>query len=413
MRLLFVGRRYWPAIGGVESLMRDLAKELASRHEVRVLALRTDDGPLGRLSDSLRPPRPFEPFRDGPVAVEPLRLPAWRRGLMAPLLFDVTPGLRRYAYGGVRAVTAAVYAHAVAPVIARQAKGTDLIHIWGGDLLAAAAVRAAGLLHLPAVVTPFAHRARWSDDPGSAAAYRKADRVIALQESDAALYLDLGVPRSRVVVCGACSRALRPEGGLEIRRRFGVDGPLILFLGARRPHKGLALLLEAATLVALERPEVTFAVVGPGPRVLERPGPRLVDVGAVDELERSDWLDAADLLCLPSESETFGIVVLEAWSLRTPVVVSDIPPLRELVDNAGGGVAAPRDPRSLAQVILGLLAEPERLRALGEAGNSYWRNHFTVAAVAKRLEEVYASSAAPSRHPSGASPSPVATSGSS
>ena len=391
--------------------MRDLAKELARRHEVRVLALRTDDGPLGRLSDSLRPPRPFEPFRDGPVAVEPLRLPAWRRGLMAPLLFDVTPGLRRYAYGGVRVMTAAVYAHAVAPVIARQAKRTDLIHMWGGDLLAAAAVRAAGLLHLPAVVTPFAHRARWSDDPGSAAAYRKADRVIALQESDAALYLDLGVPRSRLVVCGACSRGLRPAGGLEIRRRFGIGGPLILFLGARRPHKGLPLLLEAATLVALERPDVTFAVVGPGPRLLQKPGLKVVDVGAVDERGRSEWLDAADLLCLPSESETFGIVVLEAWSLRKPVVVSDIPPLRELVDKAGGGVAVPRDPRSLAQALSGLLADPERLHTLGEAGHSYWRNHFTVAAVARRLEEVYASPAARSPHVAGTSPFHLAKSG--
>ena len=62
MRLLFVARRYWPAVGGIETLLRHVARELGERHELTVLAHRIDDGPHGRLSDSLDPPRTFEAF---------------------------------------------------------------------------------------------------------------------------------------------------------------------------------------------------------------------------------------------------------------------------------------------------------------------------------------------------------------
>ena len=144
MKILYVARRYWPAVGGVETYLRKLATELGSRHELTVLASRIDDGAHTRLSDSLRPPKPFAPFRDGPVEVEPLVAPAHRRLLTAPLVAHVTPGLRRYAYGRSRPAAASLVARAVAPAIAREARGADVIHMWGGDLLASAAVRAGG-----------------------------------------------------------------------------------------------------------------------------------------------------------------------------------------------------------------------------------------------------------------------------
>src|SRR5207302_8949700 len=102
LRIAFVARRYWPAVGGVESNIRHLARELAHRNEVTVLAHRIDDGPSTRLTDSLWPPPRFEPFLDGRVRVRPLRIPAAARALLLPLLSQVTPGLRRYAYGQTR-----------------------------------------------------------------------------------------------------------------------------------------------------------------------------------------------------------------------------------------------------------------------------------------------------------------------
>jgi hypothetical protein len=59
MRLVFVARAYWPAIGGVEGFVGLLGRELAERHELTVLAQRIDREESNRLTDSLDPPPSF------------------------------------------------------------------------------------------------------------------------------------------------------------------------------------------------------------------------------------------------------------------------------------------------------------------------------------------------------------------
>lgn len=391
MKILFVARRYWPAVGGVESFLRDLARALGERHDVTVLAHRTDDGPTERLTDSLRPPPTFEPFFDGPARIEPLRVSLPRRASMAPLITQVVPVLRRYAYGRARVTAAKLYAQVVAPEIAKHARRADAVHMFGGDLVAAAAVRAARLVGLPSVVTPFAHANQYGVGPADVFAYRGADRIVALLQSDAAVYRRLGIPEERLNVCGVGSPGVPAGHGAEIRDLFGIDGPLVVFLGVRRAYKGFDLLLEAAPLVGAAVSDVTFAFIGPGAPIPSTPGVRVVDAGFVDERERAGWLEAADLLCLPSEAEIFPLAVLEAWSVGTPVVTSDLPTLVELVGNAGGGITAPREPRALADAIVGLLATPGRAREMGESGRAFWRGGFTVEAAAERHERLYAS----------------------
>jgi glycosyltransferase involved in cell wall biosynthesis len=390
MRILHVARRYWPAVGGIESFLRHHATALARDHEVTVLAQRIDNGPHERLSDSLRPPPSFEPFADGDVRVEPLRVPIARRALMMPLVSHVTPVLRRYAYGRSRVPAAALLARATAPVIAEHASGADVIHMWAGDLLASAAVEAGRLAGVPTVVTPFAHRDQWGYDPASVAAYRRADRVLALLHDEADLYRQLGVPAGSLRVSGVCSPGVVAGGGRALRRRHGIDGPLVLFLGARRPYKGADLLLEAAEDVAAGRPDVTFAFVGPGDELTtDRATARLIDAGVVPDDERADWLDAADLLCLPSQAEIFPSSMLEAWSVGTPALTSDIPTLRELIKRSGGGATAARERAPLAAELVELLAQPDRLAAMGDAGRRFWADGFTPEKVARWHEDVY------------------------
>jgi glycosyltransferase involved in cell wall biosynthesis len=386
MNVMFVTRRYWPAVGGIESYLRHVAFALAQRHRVVVVAERIDNAPVRRIEQSLRPPPSFRPFDDGEVRVEPLRLSPARRALMAPLAAQVAPGLRRYAHHRSRHAATALYTRAVAPVLTRLASEADLVHMWGGDMIGAAALRAARTLGIPYVTTPFAHEGHWGDDPASARTYRQADRVLALLEADAALYRRLGVDTRRIEVVGVATPGEPPGGGAELRRRRSIHGPLVLFLAARRPYKGFDLLLEAAPRVTARHPGVTFAFVGPGGPVA---GPSILDAGEVDDRERADWLEAADVLCLPSESEILPSSFLEAWSLGTPVVASDIPPLAELVAASGGGVAVPRDTAALSDALNELLADHARLAVMGEAGRSYVRRQYGRDVVAGQIERVY------------------------
>jgi glycosyltransferase involved in cell wall biosynthesis len=233
------------------------------------------------------------------------------------------------------------------------------------------------------------HEGQWGDDVVSAAAYRNATTVVAQLRSEAAVYGRLGVPADRIALCGAASAGVG-ESSLDVRTGHGIAGPLVLFLGARRPHKGVDVLLGAVPLVHAARPDTTFAFVGPGP-ALESAEPRVLDIGAVGDDGRSAWITAADLVVLPSAAESFGLVVLEAWSAGTPVVVSPIPALSELVEDSGGGVVAGRNPAAVAAAVLDLLGDPARREALGRAGHAAWLEHYTPAAVAGRFEALYES----------------------
>ena len=217
----------------------------------------------------------------------------------------------------------------------------------------------------------------------------EADAIVALLNTDADVYRRLGARAERVEVCGVCSPGFQAGGGRDLRERLGIDGPLVAFLGVRRPYKGYDVLAAAIPRVVAARPDVTFAFVGPGdPVPTDGPG-RVIDVGEADDEQRAAWLDAADLMCLPSAGEIFPVSILEAWSVRTPVLTSDIPTLSELVDRSGGGITAPREPAAVADAILALLAEPERLRALGESGHMFWKTHHTVEAVSRWHERLY------------------------
>jgi glycosyltransferase involved in cell wall biosynthesis len=165
--------------------------------------------------------------------------------------------------------------------------------------------------------------------------------------------------------------------------------PLVLFVGARVPHKGVDVIRAAALEIWKTEPDARFAFVGPG-APLDEPDRRELDIGPVTDDERGRWLERATLLALPSSTESFGLVVAEAWSVRRPVVTSDIPVLRELVDRSHGGLAVPRDHQAIATAIRGLLRDPTRAEAMGRAGFKLWRDEYRPEAVARRHLEVYA-----------------------
>ena len=283
----------------------------------------------------------------------------------------------------------ASYARAAAPTIARHAIAADVVHVWGGDFPCAAAVHAAISAKKPVVVTPFAHRGQWGDDAASARAYRRADAAVGLLQTDCELLRDLGVAADRVVECPVCSPGVERGGGAAWRQAHGVLGPLVAFLGVRREYKGVGILIDAI----------------PGPREpacrRHRRVRRTWRSGAADTCAARDRprpglggracgiLDAADVLCLPSAGEIFPVSILEAWSAKTAVLTSDIPPLAELMRRSGGGVAVPRTVDAVADGLASMLTDGTT--AFGEAGHLYWTRHATVTSVVSRHEAIYRS----------------------
>lgn len=131
--------------------------------------------------------------------------------------------------------------------------------------------------------------------------------------------------------------AARAELGLDPKR------PLILAVGRLVPIKGFELLKAAAEQLP---PEIEVAVIGEGPEAKRLSGGRLRLLGAIPQSGR--LLKAADLLVLPSRSEGFPQILLEAIRAETRIVATRVGGVPELmIDPALGEMVPPGDPQAL------------------------------------------------------------------
>jgi glycosyltransferase involved in cell wall biosynthesis len=120
----------------------------------------------------------------------------------------------------------------------------------------------------------------------------------------------------------------------------------------------------------------------------ERAGVRML--GYIDTAERRDLLAAIDTLALTSRTESFGIVYLEAWVNRKPVIAARAGAVPELVRDGETGLLVPYgNPDALARTI-GLLMDDEGLRqSLGEHGRQLSESRYTWPDVLRRVERGY------------------------
>jgi phosphatidylinositol alpha-mannosyltransferase len=162
-------------------------------------------------------------------------------------------------------------------------------------------------------------------------------------------------------------------------KRYRDGRPTVLFLGRLEFRKGFKYLLRAWPWVRAVVPDARLLVVGAYKKRHKRPfvlyarkrnigGVRFV--GPASEQDKPRFYRTADVYCAPATGfESFGIVLLEGMAAGVPVVASDIPGFRTVLDDGVQGVfVAPRDPQMLAKAIIDLLQDPERRARLGRAG---------------------------------------------
>src|SRR5262249_30081250 len=140
-----------------------------------------------------------------------------------------------------------------------------------------------------------------------------------------------------------------------------APGRRLLFVGHwRDPRKGLPVLLDAWS-----RLDAALHVVGSGPG--RHPG--VTYHGAIsDEAQLAEHYRSCDLFVAPSMGrESFGIVLLEAMACGKAIVCSDIDGYRAVVPPEGAVLVKPGDAAALATAIEELLANPQKLRQMGDA----------------------------------------------
>lgn len=232
-----------------------------------------------------------------------------------------------------------------------------------------------------------------------AAVRMASDRAIVLAEPLRHPFSDrAGINPDRVVVV---PNGLEPwpDPGCrrrELRRREGwaPDCDVILMVAVLRPGKGHADLLTALPAILARRPAARLKIVGDG-ELRPQLHALAARYGAAVELlgERSDIAElmaAADLLVLPSESEAFPTVLLEAAMAGLPAVATDVGGTSTILEHGVTGLLIPPGmPDALSAAIVKILADPGLARALGAAGRRKALTQFTVAHQAAATLAVY------------------------
>ena len=189
----------------------------------------------------------------------------------------------------------------------------------------------------------------------------------------------------------------------------GVKAPSdelrLLFVGRAEERKGLPVLL-AAFQALVEHVPSRLTIVGADPEEISRRvgDPDLMNhidvLGKVSDSILWRQLGEADLLVAPSlAGESFGMVLIEAMAAGTGVVASAIAGYSDVVTNGVDGILVPpADPQALAEELQLLAHEPERIRAMGEAGRRS-AERYAWPRIAEEVTEVYERAIEPARAP--------------
>jgi D-inositol-3-phosphate glycosyltransferase len=200
-----------------------------------------------------------------------------------------------------------------------------------------------------------------------------------------------------------------PGSGRQAARKvIGIDpdAHVITFVGRIQPHKGPELLIRATSEMLSHspqlRPKLRVYIVGGASGANGSEVERLKELVTwlgiddvvkfnppVPRAELANWYRAADLVCVPSYSESFGLVALEAQACGTPVVATAVGGLRTAVaDGISGVLVDGHDPRAWSSVLARLLQEPQR-RVLLSMGAIEHASHFGWDATARGTLDIY------------------------
>jgi glycosyltransferase involved in cell wall biosynthesis len=278
--------------------------------------------------------------------------------------------------------TARAMARSVLPVL-REIRKTlpfdviDAEFFWPDGVAAMHLGRALGI--------PFSVKARgsdihyWGKRPAVAAqlaeAGREAAGLIAVSEALKRDMIALGMPEDGIIVhhAGVDLDIFKPVDRPAAKSALGVDGPLLVSVGALIPLKGQNLAISALDRI----PGATLIIAGEGPQraALERQaepyGPRVRLLGNRPHEELPALIAAADVMVLPSEREGLASAWIEALSCGTPIVVPDVGGAREVVDRPAAGRIAAREPGAIAEAVKSILADPADPQEVREAAERF------------------------------------------
>jgi len=386
VRIAHFVQRYPPALGGSEAYFQRLSRFFAERgHAVDVWT--TTAGDLEAFWSTRGKTLPADTTTDGQVRVR--RFPLWRW----PLRRYMLKILSLFPHRNWQALT--MPSNPIAPDMWREAgrcaEKYDIVHATAFPYAfpIACARRLARRLGVPFLLTPFLHlgdpanpndRMRRSYlSPPLRDLLLSADRVFVQTPSERDAVVHAGVSNEKVILQGLGVEPAECTGGERnrARKRWNVSESDVVVghLANLSFEKGTIDLLQASE--RLWKTGGTFRVVLAGPdmanfRQFWQSFPmqdRVIRTGVLDDVQKRDFFAGIDIFALPSRSDSFGLVLLEAWANGVPNIAYRAGGVADVVQDQQDGLLVQCG--NVEELCLGMrrLIESGGLRhLLGQAG---------------------------------------------
>jgi glycosyltransferase involved in cell wall biosynthesis len=367
---------YPPRVGGVERYAERIASELRDSPDLRPVVIPSAPGRRGEVQ-----------IRDGVEVVRLPRLVTVSNTPMNPLwLLQLHRVLRRHR-------VELVNTHAPVPFLA------DLAALVAGRRPLVATYHSGSMVKHSGALDPLI---RLYEAHLLTRTFRRADNVVAVSRTA----LGHDVPGARVITPGVDTDTFTPAGQ--------PCGTTLLYVGRierASAWKGIDVLLRAFALVVAQEPRARLRLVGSGDAVEDQRA-LARSLGIADRVEFTGTLAMKDLvgayqharaLVLPSltESESFGMTLVEAMACGRPVVGSDIGGIPTVVDDGDTGLLVPPgDVSALARACLRVLGDDELCAHLGAAGRRRAETTYAWPALTDDYLTLFRSLLGPERPPS-------------
>jgi glycosyltransferase involved in cell wall biosynthesis len=192
-------------------------------------------------------------------------------------------------------------------------------------------------------------------------------------------------------VIGAGVDTDRAGDAERFRRKFGIDGPFVLFAGRREISKNIELLVDYFRQYRQARKNVQLVFIGPGAMPVPiDDADGVIDLGFVDLQDKWDAYAAATVLCQPSKKESFSIVLMESWLVNTPVLVHAAGAVTaDHTRRANGGLCF-RNYVEFVTCLDVLIARPDLRTRLGQQGREYVIKNFSWDVIVEKYRQLLA-----------------------
>lgn len=394
-KILYVVHRSWPYLGGGERLFWEWAKSSRDAgYEVTIFT--TDAWDIEYFHDrSKRRITLLEEEVDG-IRIKRFRVvsfPFMVSGEVLKGLSKLPLRFCSYAFG---------YPHIFLPgylwKMFFMKERFDLVNagVFPHLFLTYPALQYAKRMNIPSVCTPLVHLGEPHDSIATShflatrhvELLKQFGKIAAMTHIERGAIIRKGIDETKVHVIGAGVTPDEVLGGKEarFRTRYKIRGKIVLQISTQTHEKGSPHLIEAMKLLWERGVEATLILIGQvmndfDTYFFHQPSwvyEKVVVLDYIDEETKKDALDACSVFVMPSKAESFGIVYLEAWLYRKPVIGVYAGALPEMIQDGRDGFLVPyADIHMLSEYIHMLLIHAPLADAMGHHGYEKVLRHYT------------------------------------